>query len=59
LTEGHLGIFEVTVDDNTIYSNRNQCGELPSNELVIRRIREYKGKGIIPLDGLSSTSSGT
>lgn len=59
MTEGHQGIFEVTVDDNTIYSNRNQCGELPGNELVIRRIREYKEKGVIPLDGLSSTGGGT
>jgi hypothetical protein len=49
----------VTVGDWIVYSNRNQCGELPSSELVIRRIREYQDKGVIPLDGLSSPSGGT
>ena len=59
MKEGHGGVFDVTGDDWIMYSNRNQCGELPSNELVIRRIRDYKTKGVTPLDGLSSPSGGT
>ena len=49
----------MTVGDWIVYSNRNQCGELPSSELVIRRIQEYRDKGVIPLDGMSSPSGGT
>jgi hypothetical protein len=49
----------VIVDSWIVYSNRNQCGELPSSELVIRRIKEYRDKGVIPLDGMSSPSGGT
>ena len=59
MIEGHLGIFEVAVDSWILYSNRNQCGELPGNELVIRRIKEYRDKGVIPLDGMSSPKGGT
>jgi len=59
LKEGHGGVFDVTVGDWIVYSNRNQCGELPSSELVIRRIKEYRDKGVIPLDGMSSPSGGT
>lgn len=49
----------MSVGEWIMYSNRNQCGELPSNELVIRRIRDYRDKGVIPLDGMSSPKGGT
>jgi hypothetical protein len=30
LKEGHGGIFEVTLNNDIIYNNKNQCGRLPT-----------------------------
>ncbi|KPK99779.1 MAG: hypothetical protein AMJ91_06330 [candidate division Zixibacteria bacterium SM23_73_3] len=45
LKEGHDGIFEVSINDQVVYSNFNQCGRLPENEEIFQKIREYRGSG--------------
>jgi len=42
LKEGHNGIYEVSVNSKTIYSNQSKCGKLPENEEIFREIRKYK-----------------
>jgi len=59
LKEGHGGIFEVTIDDQVIYTNRGQCGRLPDNEEVFQRIGEYKESGVIWHEDLPSKGGGT
>ena len=41
LKEGHGGIFEVTLNNNIIYTNKNQCGQLPTLVEIFSKI--YKG----------------
>ena len=41
LKEGHGGIFEVTLNNDIIYNNKNQCGRLPTLGEIFSRI--YKG----------------
>jgi predicted Rdx family selenoprotein len=50
LKEGHGGIFEVTLNNNIIYTNKNQCGQLPTLEEIFSKIQkgattENTGKG--------------
>ena len=40
LDEGHGGIFEVNLNNEVIYNNRNECGHLPTAEDIIGRISE-------------------
>jgi len=40
LKEGHGGIYEVTVDGNTVYTNREAPGQIPPDEKVLEEIRK-------------------
>lgn len=42
LKKGHGGIFEVTLNNNIIYTNENQGGRLPTSGEIFNMI--YKGK---------------
>jgi len=59
MKEGHGGIFEVTIKDQIIYTNRQQCGCLPDNEEVLQRIGEYKESGVIGHEDLPLKGGGT
>jgi predicted Rdx family selenoprotein len=59
LKEGHGGIFEVTIDDQVIYTNEGQCGHLPDSEQVSQRILEYKQNGVIGHNELPSVEGHT
>ena len=37
---GHEGVFEVTLNDKIIYTNKNQCGQLPTLEEISSMIYE-------------------
>jgi hypothetical protein len=41
LKEGHGGIFEVILNNNIIYNNKNKCGQLPTLGEIFSKI--YKG----------------
>lgn len=45
LKEGHDGIFEVAINDQTVYSNLKECGRFPEDEEIFQKIREYEGSG--------------
>jgi len=40
LKEGHGGIFEVTMNNDIIYNNKNQCGQLPTLGEIINKIQK-------------------
>lgn len=43
LKQGQKGLFEVTVDDELIYTNNAVCCLLPKEEEVLGKIREREG----------------
>jgi predicted Rdx family selenoprotein len=46
LKKGHGGIFEVAMDGRILYTNRNVCGSLPTEEEVIRKAEEFSRTGV-------------
>ena len=42
LIEGHNGIYEVAIDGNIVYTNKEVCGQLPENEQIIQQIRDHR-----------------
>lgn len=42
LSEGHNGIYEVAIDGNIVYTNKEVCGQLPENEQIIQQIRDHR-----------------
>jgi len=47
LIEGHNGIYEVTVNNGIVYTNRGKCSSLPTPGEVLKEIGKYKA----PLPG--------
>ena len=47
LVEGHNGIYEVTVDNAIVYTNRRKCSRMPTIGEVLKEIGKYKA----PLPG--------
>lgn len=43
LKQGQKGLFEVTVDEELIYTNNAVCCLLPEEEEILEKIRERKG----------------
>lgn len=41
LREGHNGIYEVSVNNNVIYTNKNKCSQIPKDEEVFQLIRQF------------------
>ena len=56
LTEGHGGIFEVSRADQVIYTNRNQCGLMPTQEEIFGKIRQ--GPNVKEELGIKSMEAG-
>lgn len=42
LVEGHNSIYKVTLNEKILYTNHGQCGQLPTNELVLVARSKYK-----------------
>jgi len=42
LKKGPRGLFEVSVPDGVIYSNRSEGGRLPRDEEIIEKLRKYQ-----------------
>ena len=42
LKEGHGGIYEITVNDDLIYSNQEWGGQFPENAMIFQEISKYK-----------------
>ena len=49
LKKGHGGIFEVAIDGKVLYTNRNVCGSLPTEEEIVK-----KTEGLVSDDAQSS-----
>jgi len=44
LIEGHDGIYEVSVDNEVVYTNMSQCSQgFPSSEQIVERIGQFIG----------------
>jgi selT/selW/selH-like putative selenoprotein len=41
LKEGHGGIFEITVNNDLIYSNQKEGGQFPEKEVILQEIGKY------------------
>lgn len=59
LKKGHGGIFEVAIDGKVLYTNRNVCGSLPTDEEIIEKIEEFIKTGVISDDDQSLDWGGT
>ena len=46
LKEGHGGIFEVSVGEELVYTNRGACGQLPTVDEALN-LMEYRKSGLI------------
>jgi len=42
LKEGHGGIFEITVNNDLIYSNQKESGQFPEKEAIFQEISKYR-----------------
>jgi predicted Rdx family selenoprotein len=42
LKEGHGGIYEITVNNDLIYSNQKRGGQFPENALIFKEISKYR-----------------
>lgn len=41
LREGHNGIYEVSVNNNVVYSNKSKCSVIPKEEEIFQVIRQF------------------
>ena len=41
LIGGHGGIYELSINDAVVYSNKSSCGEIPEDDELFREIRKY------------------
>jgi len=57
LKKGHGGIFEVAMDGRIVYTNRNVCGTLPTEEEILRKTEEFSRTRVL-LDGDQSPNFG-
>ena len=42
LKEGHDRIFKITIGDAVVYDNGSKCGQLPTEEDVVKAIEKIK-----------------
>jgi predicted Rdx family selenoprotein len=45
LKEGHGAIFEVSMNDEVIYTNNKKCGTFPQEDEIVQKIVQYKASG--------------
>ena len=45
LKEGHNAIFEVSLNDEVIYTNNKACGTFPQEDEIVQKIAQYKATG--------------
>jgi predicted Rdx family selenoprotein len=54
LKKGHGGIFKVSLNGEVIFDNKKQCGRLPTDEEILRKI----GKNTLLKDENNQESDG-
>jgi predicted Rdx family selenoprotein len=59
LKKGHGGIFEVAIDGEVLYTNRNVCGSLPEEEEIVEKTEEFLKTGDVSADDQPSGWGGT
>jgi len=59
LKKGHGGIFEVAIDGKVLYTNRNVCNSLPTEEEILKKTEEFSKTGLVSDDDQSSDWGGT
>ncbi len=53
LIEGANGIYEVTVNNEIVYTNQGRCSQLPTDGEILGKIRQYKE--LLPGEELKTT----
>ena len=52
--DGHEGIFEVSINNDKVYTNNSECSILPETSMILEKIQLQGGKPIKPLSYLTS-----
>jgi len=59
LKKGHGGIFEVAIDGEVLYTNRNVCSSLPEEEEIVEKTEEFIKTGAVSDDDQPLDWAGT
>ena len=59
LKKGHGGIFEVAIDGEVLYTNRNVCSSLPTEAEIVKKTEEFIKTGDVSDDDQSLDWGGT